>query len=156
MGLEVERKFLVVGDAWRPLGEPLRIRQGYLSAEPLRTVRVRLAGDRAWLTVKGINIGATRLEFEYPIPAQDAADMLDGFCEHPLIEKQRTRIQQGDLTWEIDEFSGENQGLIVAEVELQHADQPVPLPPWIGLEVTGDPRYHNSHLRTHPFTRWEK
>jgi CYTH domain-containing protein len=154
MGLEVERKFLVTGDAWRALGEPVFIRQGYLSADPMRTVRVRSAGDRAWLTVKGFNIGASRLEFEYPIPLQDASDMLAGFCDHPLIEKRRTRIPLGEVTWEVDEFLGENLGLVVAEVELRSADQVVALPGWIGAEVTGDPRYHNSKLLAHPFTKW--
>jgi adenylate cyclase len=156
MGLEVERKFLVTGDAWRALGEPVAIRQGYLSRDPLRTVRVRLAGERAWITVKGISIGATRLEFEYPIPRQDAVDMLDGFCEQPVVEKRRTRIPLGEITWEVDEFLGENLGLIVAEVELQHAEQRIALPAWIGAEVTGDPRYYNSHLLAEPYSRWGK
>ena len=137
MGLEVERKFLVIGDAWRTLGEPVLIRQGYLCAEPVRVVRVRTSGDRAWLTVKGIHIGVTRIEFEYPIPLRDASDMLDGFCERPILEKRRTRIPLDEVTWEVDEFLGENVGLIVAEVELRSPDQPVTLPEWIGAEITG-------------------
>lgn len=156
MGQEIERKFLVIGDAWRALGEAVFIRQGYLATEPLRTVRVRVAGERGWLTVKGISIGASRLEFEYPIPVKDATDMLDGFCDRPIMEKRRTRIPIGDVTWEVDEFLGENSGLIVAEVELRHAEQPVELPEWIGAEVTGDPRYYNSNLLAHPFNRWGK
>jgi adenylate cyclase len=158
MGQEIERKFLVVGDAWRALGEPESIRQGYLCSGPERVVRVRAAGERAWLTVKGVNFGATRREYEYPIPLADAAEMLDidGFCERPLIEKRRTRIPLGEVTWEVDEFLGDNAGLIVAEVELRHADQTVELPEWIGAEVTGDPRYYNSNLLAHPFTRWGK
>src|SRR4051812_48150023 len=156
MGIEVERKFLVNGDAWRALGEPVSIRQGYLCADPLRTVRVRVAGARAWLTVKGMVIGASRLEFEYPIPLKDASDMLDGFCDRPLIEKRRTRIPIGELTWEVDEFFGENLALIVAEVELRHADQTVEIPDWVGAEVTGDPRYYNSQLLALPYSRWDK
>lgn len=154
MSLEVERKFLVKGDAWRALGEPVLIRQGYLCAEPVRVVRVRTSGERAWLTVKGMNIGATRLEFEYPIPLKDASDMLDGFCDRPILEKRRTRIPLGDVTWEVDEFLGENAGLIVAEVELNTADQPVALPEWIGAEVTDDARYFNSNLISRPFSQW--
>ncbi len=154
MGQEIERKFLVIGDTWRALGEPVSIRQGYVCAEPLRTVRVRIAGDRGWLTVKGMNIGVSRLEFEYPIPVKDASDLLDGFCDHPILEKRRTRIPVGEVTWEVDEFLGGNAGLIVAEVELSRPDQVVALPEWIGAEVTGDPRYYNSSLLAHPFTRW--
>jgi adenylate cyclase len=156
MGLEVERKFLVTGEGWRSLGEPISIRQGYLSTEPLRTVRVRVAGERAWLTVKGISIGASRLEFEYPIPLRDAADMLEGFCEQPVLEKRRTRIRLGEVVWEVDEFLGENRGLIVAEVELREAGQSLTIPDWIGAEVTGDPRYYNSHLRAEPYSHWGK
>ena len=155
MSLEIERKFLVNGDAWRALGEPVLIRQGYLSAVPERIVRVRVAGDRAWITVKGISFGATRLEFEYPIPLKDASDMLDGFCERPVLEKRRTRIPLGGVNWEVDEFLGENAGLIVAEVELRTPDQPLVLPDWIGPEVTGDPRYFNSSLAAHPYARWQ-
>lgn len=154
MSLEVERKFLVNGDAWRALGEPLPIRQGYLCSDPVRVVRVRIAGDHAWLAVKGINLGATRIEFEYPIPIKDAADMLDGFCERPILEKRRTRIPLGEVVWEVDEFLGENAGLIVAEVELRSADQAITLPEWIGDEVTGDARYFNSNLLREPFSRW--
>jgi CYTH domain-containing protein len=117
---------------------------------------VRVAGDRGWLTVKGVTIEASRLEFEYPIPLQDATDMLDGFCDRPVLEKRRTRIPLGEVTWEVDEFLGDNLGLIVAEVELRRADQPVALPDWIGTEVTGDARYYNSHLLAHPFSRWGK
>lgn len=156
MGQEIERKFLVTSDAWRALGEVVFMRQGYIVAEPLRTVRVRVAGDRGWLTVKGISIGASRLEFEYPIPVKDAVDMLDGFCDQPLMEKRRTRIPIGEVTWEVDEFLGDNAGLVVAEVELKHADQQITLPAWIGAEVTGDPRYYNSHLLAHPFNRWSR
>ncbi len=158
MGQEIERKFLVTGDAWRTLGEPVCIRQGYLCSGPERVVRVRTAGDRAWLTIKGVNFGATRREYEYPIPLGDATELLeiDGFCERPLIEKRRTRIPLGEVVWEVDEFLGENQGLIIAEVELRDPEQPVALPAWIGAEVTGDARYYNNNLLAHPFSRWGK
>lgn len=156
MALEVERKFLVKGDAWRALGEPVLIRQGYLSRVPERVVRVRVAGERAWLTVKGVSFGATRIEFEYPIPLKDATDMLDGFCERPILEKQRTRIPLDGVVWEVDEFFGENSGLIVVEVELRDADQPISLPSWIDVEVTGDARYFNSNLLENPYSMWPK
>lgn len=154
MGREIERKFLVVGDAWRGLGTATPLRQGYLAAHPGPTVRVRLAGGAAWLTIKSPNLGAVRSEFEYPIPPADACEMLDTLCLKPLLEKNRTRIPIGEVTWEVDEFFGENLGLVVAEVELQSEDQPVALPGWIGQEVTGDPRYFNSSLLTLPFCRW--
>ena len=158
MGQEIERKFLVTGDAWRTLGETVSIRQGYLCSGPERVVRVRTAGDSAWLTVKGVNFGATRREYEYPIPQDDATELLeiDGFCERPLIEKRRTRIPLGEVVWEVDEFLRDNQGLIVAEVELRDPAQPVALPDWIGAEVTGDARYYNNNLLAHPFSRWGK
>jgi len=154
MGLEVERKFLVRSDEWRTLGEAVLIRQGYLCDVPERVVRVRLSGARGWLTVKGINVGPSRLEFEYEIPAKDAADLLDAFCPQPVLEKQRTRVPHGGLTWEVDEFSGANAGLVVAEVEIPHPDHPLTLPGWVGTEVTGDPRYYNNQLHAHPFTGW--
>ncbi len=154
MGLEVERKFCVRSDEWRSLGTPVLIRQGYLCEVPERVVRVRLADGQGWLTVKGINIGASRLEFEYEIPGKDAADLLQAFCIPPLLEKRRTRIPDGALTWEVDEFLGDNAGLIIAEIELPNADHPFPRPAWIGEEVTGDPRYYNSQLRMHPYSRW--
>ena len=158
MGLEIERKFLVKDDAWRGLGAPLFMRQGYLSTPPERVVRVRVAGERAWLTIKGVNFGASRLEFEYPIPVEDAKEMLDldGFCVRPILEKNRTRIPIGDVVWEVDEFFGENLGLVIAEVELRSPDQYIALPEWIGEEVTGDARYFNSSLLVHPFQHWKK
>lgn len=154
MGLEVERKFLVRSDAWRALGEPVHFRQGYLSDTPERTVRVRLAGDQAWLTVKGMTRGVARNEYEYSIPPEEAAEMLDTLCLRPQIEKRRTRIPLGELIWEVDEFLGENAGLIVAEVELKAPDQSFDLPAWIGAEVSGDCRYFNSNLLKHPFSQW--
>ena len=159
MGLEIERKFLIQSDAWRTdrLGNPVAgilYRQGYILASPDRTVRVRIAGDKAFMTIKGGAIGMGRAEYEYAIPVTDAAEMLDTLCDRPLIEKVRHRIAIDDLVWEVDEFSGDNQGLIMAEVELPDANHPVRIPNWIGQEVTGDPRYFNAYLVKHPFREW--
>ena len=156
MGQEIERKFLVAGEAWRRLGEGTPYRQGYLANRKTHTVRVRIAGETGFLTVKGATVGATRLEFEYQIPAADAEALLDTLCERPLIEKTRTRIDLDGLTWEIDEFAGDNAGLIIAEVELEREDQEIRLPDWIGDEVTGDPRYYNANLIAHPFKDWSR
>jgi adenylate cyclase len=154
MGLEIERKFLVTGTAWRGGAEGVLTRQGYLSISANRTVRVRIAGDRGFLTVKGKTHGLSRAEFEYAIPAGDAAAMLDGLCRKPLIEKTRYRIPFGDYTWEVDEFHGLNAGLVVAEVELERADEEPSLPPWVGREVSGDARYYNANLVKRPFSTW--
>lgn len=154
MSREIERKYLVVGEAWRSPGTVIRLRQGYLSTVKERTVRVRVAGDAGYLTVKGITRGATRTEFEYEIPVADADHMLDELCERPLIEKTRHLVDHGDLTWEIDEFGGVNTGLVIAEVELEDEAQPIDLPGWIGDEVTADPRYFNANLIAHPYSRW--
>lgn len=154
MAKEIERKFLVRGDAWRKLGSGKHYRQGYLSTVKERTVRIRTIGDKGFITVKGITASATRSEYEYEIPLPDASEMLDRLCERPLIEKTRYRIPLGGLVWEVDEFEGENRGLITAEVELKDENQAVSLPEWIDLEVTGDPRYYNSNLVAHPFCDW--
>jgi CYTH domain-containing protein len=154
MAKEIERKFLVKDDGWRGLDCGQQYRQGYLSTIKERTVRVRTAGAKGFITVKGINLGATRSEYEYGIPLSDAHEMLDHLCERPLIEKTRYRIVIGDVTWEIDEFEGENRGLITAEVELQDENQAISIPAWIGQEVTGDPRYYNANLVAKPFAKW--
>lgn len=154
MGLETERKFLLNGNEWRRLGTPVAYAQGYLSRGTGRTVRVRIAGERAFLTIKGPVTGITRQEFEYEIPPGDARNLLP-LCDGPVIEKKRTRIPLGDHVWEVDEFSGENAGLIVAEVELSDPSESVNLPAWIGSEVTGDPRYYNSNLTVNPYLRWK-
>ncbi len=154
MGTEIERKFLLQGDAWRSLAVGVRYRQGYLSSAKERTVRIRTAGDTAFLTIKGLATGATRAEYEYAIPLADGNEMLDTLAEQPLIEKVRYTIAHGNAIWEIDEFLGENQGLVVAEVELSSEDQRFDRPQWLGEEVTGDPRYYNSSLVAHPYNRW--
>lgn len=154
MAQEIERKFLIANDAWRNGASGTHYRQGYLSTEPTRTVRVRLAGSRGYLTIKGKSSGAARLEYEYEIPAADANELLDLLCQRPLIEKVRYKIAFAGMTWEVDEFEGENAGLLIAEVELQSEDQSVELPPWVGDEVTGDRRYYNASLIARPFSSW--
>ena len=154
MGVEIERKFLVAGDAWRALGAPILLRQGYLNADPVRTVRVRIEGAEGKLTIKSKNVGASRGEWEYDIPLLDAEELLDTLCERPLVEKTRRRIDHAGFTWEVDEFLGENAGLVVAEIELPSEDTVFEKPGWIGREVTGDKRYYNSSLIRFPFSQW--
>ena len=154
MPKEIERKFLVRNDSWRGQDAGKHYRQGYLSTVKERTVRVRTAADKGFVTIKGITVGASRSEYEYEIPVSDANEMLDRLCERPLIEKTRYRIQRDGLVWEIDEFEGENRGLITAEVELKDEHQSVTLPGWVGQEVTGEPRYFNANLVAKPFTVW--
>lgn len=154
MGVEIERKFLLAGDAWRSLGEPVLLRQGYLSSQPERVVRVRIEGERATMTIKGRSSGATRGEWEYEIPLADANELLDQLCEKPIIEKYRSRIPFAGRTWEVDEFLGANKGLMFAEVELESEDQQFDKPSWIGEEVTHDARYYNSSLIRLPFSQW--
>ena len=153
MGKEIERKFLVVKEKWR-MGNGTKYCQGYLNSVKERTVRVRTVNNKGYLTIKGLTIKASRLEFEYEIPIEEADEMLHELCEKPLIEKKRYIVEHGDLIWEIDEFFGENEGLVVAEVELQNIDQEFEKPEWIGEEVTDDPRYFNSNLIQNPFTKW--
>ncbi|MBV8034647.1 CYTH domain-containing protein [Roseateles sp.] len=154
MGIEIERKFLVVGESWRqPASAQTRFSQGYLSRDPARTVRVRLAGERAFLTIKGATRGATRAEFEYEIPAADAQALL-ALCDGPVVEKIRHLCEHAGMSWEVDEFLGANAGLRVAEIELQSEDQAFERPAWLGEEVTGDSRYVNANLAVRPFTSW--
>ena len=152
MGIEIERKFLVVGDDWRR-APAVPYAQGYLNRDKQRTVRVRIARDAAWLTVKGANAGATRAEFEYAIPVADAEQLL-ALCDGPLVRKLRRVVVHAGAAWEIDEFEGENAGLVVAEIELASEDAPFERPSWLGAEVTHDPRYFNSNLAAAPFSTW--
>ena len=152
MAIEIERKFLVVGDGWKDI-TPIHYCQGYLNTEKHRSVRVRIAGDTAQLTIKGLSVGASRAEFEYAIPVDDAKQLL-GLCAPSLIEKKRRRIVFDGLAWEVDEFLGDNTGLVIAEVELESEDQKISLPDWVGEEVTHDQRYFNSNLSREPFNRW--
>jgi CYTH domain-containing protein len=153
--LEIERKFLLIGESWRSqvVGEPKRLSQGYLCADAGKSVRVRLAGDYATLTVKGSRNGITRLEMQYAIPAADAERML-ALCQPPLIDKTRHIVMHDGMKWEVDIFHGENEGLRVAEIELESEDQPISLPEWAGEEVSHDPRYYNSQLARKPFRQW--
>ncbi len=152
MAKEIERKFLVKDDTWRN-ANGTTYRQGYLSSVKERTVRVRTLKNKGYLTIKGIAVGAARMEFEYEIPRKDA-DTLLNICEQPLIEKKRYRLEHDGFVWEVDEFIGNNQGLIIAEVELESEDQEFSIPDWVGEEVTGDPRYFNSNLIKNPYTKW--
>ncbi|MCK5221165.1 MAG: CYTH domain-containing protein [Candidatus Aminicenantes bacterium] len=154
MGKEIERKFLIKGNDWKKNSKEVLFRQGYLSTVKERTVRVRTIDNKGFLTIKGITVGATRAEYEYEISVSDANEMLDSLCEKPIIEKTRTKIEYKGLIWEVDEFFGENEGLVVAEVELVSEDQKPAIPEWIGEEVTGDPRYFNSNLIKNPFKNW--
>lgn len=155
MAAEIERKFLVAEDSWRDGSAGVRIAQGYLSQDPDRTVRVRLAGDNAWLTIKGRTEGITRAEFEYAIPADDARTLLE-MCLPSVIDKTRHEISYAGHLWEIDVFHGDNEGLVVAEVELADESISPELPPWVGAEVSSDARYFNSCLAVRPYGRWER
>lgn len=154
MAQEIERKFRVRAADWpRPaIGE--HILQGYLSSAKERIVRVRVAGENAWLTIKGLTTGATRLEFEYQIPVADAHQMIAELCERPVLEKIRYRIPHDPHVWEVDEFLGDNAGLLVAEIELAGESETFELPDWVGEEVTHDARYFNSNLLVRPYSRW--
>ncbi len=157
MATEIERKFLVVGDDWRAAVERSEVfRQGYIvTGEHHRgSVRVRISADRAWLNLKSATRGIERLEFEYPIPVEDASQILDTLCQSPIIEKTRHYVRHAGHIWEVDVFEGENKGLIVAEVELETADERLELPTWVGNEVTDDLRYYNACLVKHPFSTW--
>jgi len=156
MGEEIERKFLVTSDGWRKDATGTRFRQGFLSTDPERTVRVRAAGARGTLTIKGRTVGARRAEYEYEIALADAERMLDTLCKRPLIEKVRFELHAGRHTWEIDVFEGDNAGLVVAELELESEDEAFERPAWLGAEVTHDPRYFNSNLVQHPFKNWSR
>lgn len=154
MAEEIERKFLVTGEAWKAY-PGVTIRQGYLTTDPERTVRVRTKGEKGYLTVKGITRGATRAEYEYEIPAEDANKMLDTLCHRPLIEKIRYHVPFGEHMWEVDLFFGDNDGLVVAEVELGHEEEEPDLPIWVGEEVTHDSRYFNASLIENPYKNWK-
>ena len=154
MATEIERKFLVQGTQWRQ-GGGVRISQGYLNRDKERTVRVRIKGDASFITIKGVSRGASRLEFEYGIPIADAEQLLK-LCDGPIVEKNRYVVRHDGCTWEVDEFLGDNSGLVVAEIELNSQDQAFSRPPWVGAEVTGDSRYYNSSLASCPYVKWRE
>jgi adenylate cyclase len=154
MPLEIERKFLVKSNAFKVGARPVPFRQGYLAADQKRTVRVRIAGEQACVTIKGRSVGISRAEYEYGIPVKDAREMLEELCERPLIEKTRYFVEFHGHTWEVDEFEGQNAGLVVAEIELSDEVETFDVPEWIDREVTADHRYSNASLVRHPYNRW--
>jgi len=155
MGKEIEKKFLITNDSWRKLGNGKEYCQGYLNSEQDTTVRVRTIGERGILTIKGPSVEGVKLEFEYDIPYTDALEMLEKLCHKPLIRKTRHEISYHGFTWEVDEFTGENEGLVFAEIELDDIGQDFDKPDWIGKEVTGDSRYYNASLVRNPYSRWK-
>ena len=155
MAVEIEHKFLLANDAWRSeVTHSINYRQGYLSSQPTSSIRVRVSDNHAWLNIKSATIGTHRLEYEYEIPLSDANQILDELCKKPLVEKTRHFIERDGHTWEIDEFYGANQGLIVAELELSVVGEAFVKPAWLGEEVTHDMRYYNNNLSNHPYTTW--
>lgn len=153
MALEIERKFLVADPSCVSGVPGTRIAQGYLSLDPDRTVRVRLAGSQAWITIKGRSQGLTRIEHEFPIPPADASDLL-AMCLPSIIDKTRHVIPFAGHDWEVDVFHGDNEGLVLAEVELDHESRSPALPPWLGREVSDDPRFFNASLASNPFRQF--
>jgi adenylate cyclase len=156
MGTEIERKFLVKDTTMLKDAQGVGYRQGYLVLGERRTVRVRIGGERAYLTIKGPTVGMSRAEFEYAIPVTDANAMLDTLCHQPIIEKTRYKILHDGFVWEVDVFAGANAGLVIAEIELKSEQTRITLPEWVGQEVTGDVRYFNAYLVEHPYTTWDK
>lgn len=156
MGTEIERKFLLANDSWRGLGEGKWYRQGYISSGAHATVRIRTINENGYVTIKGPTRGLTRAEYEYRIPVSDAREMLANLCSGPLIEKIRYTIDFAGSIWEIDEFKKQNDGLLIAEIELEHPQQQFVMPPWVGTEVSDDPRYRNSSLVISPYSTWDK
>ncbi len=155
MGLEIERKFLVVNDGWRSSVESEAVlKQGYLTAQKDLAIRVRIDGDQSQLNIKGGTAGIKRSEYEYAIPRQDAEEILAHLVSGSLIDKTRYRVRCGDHLWDLDVFHGENEGLVMAEIELEREDEPFEMPDWAGDEVSDDPRYFNANLITHPYRDW--
>jgi len=156
MAQEIEHKYLVRKDLWYAIRKPIGIdiRQGYLLSETGKTVRIRTTGTNAFITIKGPSVNAGRAEYEYPIPVSDAEEML-ALCTLPVIEKVRYKLEFEGKTWEVDEFFGDNEGLIIAEIELNSREEQYARPAWVGDEVTSDPRYYNAYLAEHPFSHWE-
>lgn len=156
MPIEIEHKFLVINDDWRQqVSHTAQYQQGYLSSDARNSIRVRVSDTQAWLNLKSATIGNYRQEYEYPIPLTDAIDILENLCKKPLIIKTRHFVQQGTHIWEIDEFHGENQGLIVAEIELSQLNEDFEKPAWVGQDVTSDLRYYNNNLAKFPYLEWK-
>ncbi|MCW8944188.1 MAG: CYTH domain-containing protein [Sedimenticola sp.] len=155
MAIEIERKYLVINDKWKDnvISESV-LKQGYVANQPNATVRVRIAKGHAHLNIKSATTGITRAEYEYEIPLADAEKILAEIAEQPFIDKTRYKVRCGDHTWDLDQFAGENSGLVMAEIELTHENEPFELPEWAGEEVSGDARYYNSCLVKKPFSTW--
>ncbi len=157
MAIEIEHKFLLANDSWRQhVSRSVKYRQGYLSSQSTSSIRVRTSDDHAWLNIKTATIGTHRHEYEYEIPMADANEILNNLCSVPLIEKTRHFVTDDGNLWEIDEFEGDNQGLIVAEIELDETGQSFSKPSWLGMEVTGDLRYYNNNLVIQPYSEWRE
>ena len=155
MGVEIERKFLVDIEKWDALHKPLPVYfvQGYITKEAAKTIRIRIAGEQAFITIKGKTVGASRLEYEYAIPLDDAEELLNNFCES-VIKKNRYFINYAGKLWEVDEFMDDNAGLYIAEIELTDEFEAFDLPDWVSAEVTGQKRYYNSNLSVTPYSKW--
>ena len=156
MGVEIERKFLVADTAFLAGLAGERLQQGYIATTERATVRVRIGGEHAWLTLKGRSEGISRREFEYEIPPAHAAACIAELCSGPVIDKTRYRVPHGAHVWEVDVFHGDNDGLVIAEIELDRDDEVFECPPWLGAEVSGDPRYYNASLAKRPYRSWAR
>lgn len=155
MAIEIERKFLLLNNAWRnEVSHSCHYQQGYLSSNSQSSIRIRTADDQAWLNIKSATIGNQRLEYEYSIPLADAKEIMAQLCNKPVINKTRYFVHRTPHLWEIDEFYDDNDGLIVAEIELSTPDEHFELPEWLGAEVTQDLRYYNNNLIQHPYREW--
>jgi adenylate cyclase len=155
MATEIERKFLITNDNWRKDADKgIYMVQGYMGSNEKSSIRVRINGDKAHLNIKSKTIGIQRSEYDYPIPVAEAKEILESLCDKPFIEKTRFLVMHDGHEWEIDVFSGDNEGLIVAELELDSADENFTLPDWAGKDVSDDPRYYNICLVTHPYKDW--
>jgi adenylate cyclase len=155
MATEIERKFLITNDNWRKdAGEGIFMVQGYMGSNEKSSIRIRINGDSANLNIKSKTIGIQRSEYDYPVPLDEAKEIIDSLCDKPLIEKTRFYVMHDGHEWEIDVFGGENEGLIVAELELNSVDEEFTLPDWVGKDVSDDPRYYNICLVTHPYKDW--
>jgi adenylate cyclase len=156
MAIEIEHKFLLANDDWRNcIQKSIKYKQGYLNSLPTSSVRVRISDTKAWLNIKSATVGTERLEFEYEIPISDAEEILNTLCCKPLIEKTRHIVQNDHNIWEIDEFEGDNKGLVVAEIELSELGQVFTKPSWLGMEVTLELRYYNNNLAKNPYSKWQ-
>ncbi|MDD2724739.1 MAG: CYTH domain-containing protein [Methylovulum sp.] len=155
MAIEIEHKFLLANDDWRKYVHHSTVyRQGYLSSQANTSIRVRISDEHAWLNIKSAIIGTHRHEYEYEIPSADADEIISNLCRKPLIEKTRHWVFDDGNLWEIDEFAGANQGLLVAEIELPEIGMAFRKPAWLGVEVTDDLRYYNNNLVAHPYSQW--